>query len=104
MLNIRPGAVNCCRLGTIEEANEAGWMPGKPMNSPETIMPKSLAPSRAVIEAMGEAAVRLIADYYGGLDTLAVFPPTSHDAIRTALDDQLPTEGRDFASLLTVIR
>ncbi len=64
----------------------------------------ALLPSPDEIRAAGDAAVRLVADYFASLAGRPVFPDVSSESIRAALDRSLPVEGRDFAAILTAVR
>jgi glutamate/tyrosine decarboxylase-like PLP-dependent enzyme len=65
--------------------------------------PSSLNPSPDEIMEMGEAAIRIIADYFGSLTNVPVHSNSSSQAIREKLDEELPVEGKDFNKLLEVV-
>src|SRR5512142_2911327 len=66
--------------------------------------PASLDPSPDQINEMGRAAVQLIADYFGALPGLPIFPRNSDSAIRDKLSRGAPAEGQDFGALLQFVQ
>ena len=52
---------------------------------------------------MGQAALERIVDYYGMLRERPLLVPTTAEALRASLEEPLPREGTDFASLLAAL-
>ena len=64
------------------------------------VVPPSLDPTADQILEMGQAAIQIIADYYGALRRVAIVPNTSSRAVREKLYQEFPFEGKDFNELL----
>ncbi len=70
------------------------------MIRPDSHVPASLDPSPDQIVKMGNAALQVIADYFGALPGLPIFPHVSGGSIRAQMSAEAPVEGQDFATLL----
>ena len=63
-----------------------------------------LDPSLGEVREWGNAALELLADYFGGIRDRKVYRRMSSRQIRDQLDPMLPTRGTDFETLLRVFR
>ena len=63
-----------------------------------------LDPSLGEVREWGNAALELLADYFGGIRDRNVYRRMSSRQIRDQLDPMLPTRGTDFETLLRVFR
>jgi len=71
---------------------------------PEYRPSPALLPNSEEFRADGDAAVRLVAEYFTSLPERPVFPVVSPETIRASLDPSLPVEGREFTAILASIR
>src|SRR5690349_6138188 len=72
--------------------------------SPGDFPPVALNPSPEQIVEMGRAAIQLMADYFGVLPGLPIFPGPVDSSLRSRLPPQAPVEGTDFGPLLQFVQ